>query len=89
MELTEWEVFNWFANNVATTVDFYNSLHIHNLDMIYRSATQHIKHMLLPDSWPIESAWSFDLLQASIKGACNNPVMQKRLSDWHNLENSN
>ena len=78
----EYKVFNWFSANTPKMVDFYCTLHIHNLASMYAKAVEYERHMLIPDNWPIESQWSFELLAASILGACNNPEKKKELTEW-------
>lgn len=76
-------IFEWFAINTKELVDFYLTLHIHNLARIFAMALEGRRHTLIPNDWPIESDWSFELLAASIMGACNNPEKKKELAEWY------
>ena len=73
----------WFTNNLPMLVEYYNTLHIFNLVNMQLLASQCQKHILIPESWPIKTQWSFELLAASISGCLNNPDMNKRWEDWY------
>ena len=79
----ERKVFEWFTANTSKMVEFYCTLHIHNLARMFAMALEDKRHILIPDDWPIESQWSFELLAASIMGACNNPEKKKELTEWY------
>ena len=79
----EKKVYLWFVTNLPKMVDFYSTLHIFNLVNILSWAKQGKRHTLIPDDWPIDSQWSFELLAASIMGACNNPEKKKELAEWY------
>lgn len=81
-------VLEWFGTHMEDIVVFLGSLHVANLVNMYGNALNYKRHMLIPDHWPIESGWSFELLVAAIRGFSNNEQTQEAIVDWYNLENS-
>ena len=77
----EKKVYLWFITNLPKMVDFYSTLHIFNLVNILSYAEQGKKHILIPDDWPIESAWSLELLASSAGGVMKN---KSKLEEWEN-----
>lgn len=75
-------VYLWFVTNLPKMVDFYSTLHIFNLVNILSWAKHGKRHTLIPDDWPIESAWSLELLVASVGGVMKNNDKQEEWENW-------
>lgn len=78
-------IYTWFTENIPTRIfDFYETLHIYNLYRMYELAQQGIRHILIPDDWPVDSQWGMELLAASLKGATNSKRMKDQYIEWKN-----
>lgn len=82
MNEEEKKVYLWFVVNLPRMLTFYSSLHIFNLVNILHFARQGKKHILIPDDWPIESDWSFELLASSVSGVVGNEIKQEEWENW-------
>ena len=81
--------FQWFQANMDTIIDFINSLHPHNLLMLVAYCEDYCIHPLLPDHWPVRTAWGLELLLSACKGSLKgSPDLAARGQDWVEYYNS-